>query len=158
MGPTFCTMVTNIHVLKMMNLFTNEQANGVSIFLFNIPFKHLYAHDYKKSLIFLYIKQWPCMKGCKWKNWDPCIMNVQSESNVPLHPKKEMVWWRFCIYNSNLWSSSIKLSSMHFVQYLHWKQCSLFMVEIIFFNPNIFTILSLGYYICFRLVDFHAML
>jgi len=47
-------MVTNIHVLKMMNFFMNEQANDVSIFLFNVPFKHLYACDYKKSLSFFY--------------------------------------------------------------------------------------------------------
>ncbi len=38
--------------------------------------------------VFLYIKHWPCMKGYKRKIWDPYVMDVQGESNVPLHLEK----------------------------------------------------------------------
>jgi hypothetical protein len=39
---------------------------------------------------------------------------------------------------------------MHFVQYLHWKNPHCSWLKTIFFNFNIYAILSLEYYICFR--------
>jgi hypothetical protein len=39
--------------------------------------------------VFLYIQHWPCMKGYKRKIWDPYVMDVQGESNVPLHLEKK---------------------------------------------------------------------
>jgi hypothetical protein len=38
--------------------------------------------------VFLYVKHWPCMKGYKRKIWNPYVMDVQGESNVPLHLEK----------------------------------------------------------------------
>jgi hypothetical protein len=39
--------------------------------------------------VFLYIKHWPCTKGYKRKIWDSFVMDVQGESNVPLHVEKK---------------------------------------------------------------------
>jgi glycosyltransferase involved in cell wall biosynthesis len=41
-------MVIDTPILNMMNLFMNEPEKNLNIFLFNLLYKHLNAHDFFK--------------------------------------------------------------------------------------------------------------